>query len=298
MPEARSHRPLFSVLATVMVVVAAVLLGWFAWNRYESAPWTRDARVRAYAVFVAPEVSGRILAVPVEANEYVRAGQMLMRIDPRDFRNRLDEAKARLAANQATAQVKAQDAARRLRLSSSVVSSENKETAQAASLAANAAVTGAQAVLNEAALNLRRTVVRAPVSGWVTNLLVHPGDYAHTGAGALTIVDARTFWVTAYFEETELTHIKPGMRARIRLMADPGHVLTGHVQGIGHGIITADARPAANGLPIVNPIYSWVRLAQRIPVHITIDHVPPGITLAAGLTGTVRVVEPAHIVPR
>jgi multidrug resistance efflux pump len=81
------------------------------------------------------------------------------------------------------------------------------------------------------------------------------------------------------------------MAARIVLMAYPGHALAGHVQGIGHGIITADARPAANGLPIVNPIYSWVRLAQRIPVHITIDHVPPGVLLSAGMTGTVRVVE-------
>lgn len=291
MPEARTHRPIFSILSTIMVVIAAVLLGWFAWNRYESTPWTRDARVRAYAVFVAPEVSGRILSVPVQANEYVRKGQVLMRIDARDFANRVAEAKARLAAAQAMARVKARDAARRMRLSSSVVSSENKENAEAAALSAQAAVAGAQAALDEAALNLRRAVVRAPVSGWVTNLLVHQGDYAHTGAGALTVVDAKDFWVTAYFEETDLARIQPGMAARIVLMAYPGHALAGHVQGIGHGIITADARPAANGLPIVNPIYSWVRLAQRIPVHITIDHVPPGVLLSAGMTGTVRVVE-------
>lgn len=286
----RTYWPVFSVLATLIVVVAAIWLGVLAWNRYDATPWTRDARVRAFAVTIAPEISGRIVSVDVHANQLVHKGQVVMRIDPSDYENRLAEAEAALAADKATAGMKAADAARRAHLPSIAVSAEIQQNAAAAAEAAQAAVAGDRARLSQALLDLRRTVVRAPVTGTITNLTLHAGDYAHAGTAALTLVDANDIWVTAYFEETELGRIEPGAAARIRLMSDPGTVLRGHVQGIGRGITISDAETTAGGLPSVNPVYSWVRLSQRIPVHIALDNPPPRLFLAAGLTATVHIV--------
>lgn len=289
-PAPRPYMPVFSVLATILVAIGAVWIGVLAWTRYDTTPWTRDARVRAFAVAIAPEISGRIDQVDVRANQFVRKGDVLMRIDPSDFENSLAEAKAALAADQATARMKFANARRRANLPSIAVSAESQENTQAAALAAAAAVAGAKARVAQALLDLKRTVVRAPVTGTITNLTLHAGDYAHAGQSALTVVDARDSWITAYFEETELARIKPGAAARIKLMAYPDRILTGHVQGIGRGISVADAQASAGGLPVVNPVYSWVRLSQRIPVHIAIDHVPAGIFLSAGMTATVRIV--------
>ena len=286
---ARPYRPVFSGLATLIVAAVALWLGFVAWHRYDATPWTRDARVRAFAVTVAPEISGRIVAVAVHDNERVRKGQVLFRIDPADFANRLAVARATLAADRAIAEMRAADAARRARLPAIAVSAEARDNAAAAARTAAASVQADEARVAQAALDLARTVVRAPVSGTITNLTVHQGDYAHAGSGAITMVDTSEFWVTAYFEETELNQIRPGASARIELMSDPGKVLDGHVQGIGRGIAVANSQEARSGLPSVDPVYSWVRLSQRIPVHITLDHLPPRLVLAAGMTATVRV---------
>ena len=236
---------------------------------------------------MAPEISGRIVAVAVHDNERVRKGQVLFRIDPADFTNRLAVARATLAADRAIAGMRAADAARRARLPLIAVSAETRGNA-----AAGARVQADEARVAQAALDLARTVVRAPVSSTITNLTAHEGDYTHAGNGAITMVDTGELWVTAYFEETELDRIRPGAPARIELMSDPGRVLDGHVQGIGRGIADANMQDARSGLPRVDPVYSWVRLSQRIPVHVTLDHVPPSMLLAAGMTATVRVVAP------
>jgi multidrug resistance efflux pump len=288
--QARPYKPVFSILATIIVVIAAIWLGSMAWARYDATPWTRDAKVRAYAVAITPQISGQIVAVDVHANETVQKGQELMRIDPTDFENRVAEAQSALAADEATARMKSAEASRRARLPSAAVSAETQQNTAAAAQAAQAAVMGDKARVAQALLDLRRTVVTAPVTGTITNLTLHAGDYAHAGMAALTLVDAYDIWVTAYFEETELSRIKPGAVAKIELLADPGHVLTGTVQGIGRGISVDDAQNAAGGLPVVNPVYSWVRLSQRLPVHITLDKVPAGLFLAAGMTATVRIV--------
>lgn len=286
----RPYKPLFSVLATLIVVIAAIWLAVLAWHRYDATPWTRDARVRAYAVAVAPQISGPIVSVAVHANQIVHKGAVLMRIDPADFINAVAEAQAALASDEAIARMKAADALRRARLPSIAVSAESQGNTAAAAAAAEAAVAGDKARLAQALLNLKRTVVHAPVTGTITNLTLHAGDYAHAGTPAITLVDEHDIWVTAYFEETELPMIHPGAAATIRLLADPGQVLHGTVQGIGRGISVTDAQNSAGGLPVVNPVYSWVRLSQRIPVHIALGRVPADLFLAAGMTATVRIV--------
>lgn len=289
-PYATSHyKPVFSVIATLVVVVVAVWVAVVTWDYYQTSPWTRDARVRAFAIVVAPQVSGQVVAVKVNDNQHVTAGQVLLQIDPADFENALQTAKAQLMADEAMAAMKAANAERREAASLSAVSAENRQDAQAEAAIANATVLADKARLAQAQLDLDRTVVRAPTNGVVTNLSLHVGDYVHTGEGVITVVDTQDIWITAYFEETELRKIQPGSKVRIKLLAYPSEIIDGHIQGVARGIAVANAENAPSGLPDVDPIYAWVRLTQRLPVHITLDHVPANIQLSAGMSANVAV---------
>jgi multidrug resistance efflux pump len=137
-------------------------------------------------------------------------------------------------------------------------------------------------------VNLERTRIVSPVDGYVTNLLAQTGDFANAGTNTISVVDANSFWVGGYFEETNLAPIRAGDPTRIKLM---GHseILHGHVASITRAINVANAQPATQGVASVNPIFTWVRLAQRIPVRIHIDELPPGVVLSAGMTATVEI---------
>ena len=145
-----------------------------------------------------------------------------------------------------------------------------------------------EAELSQAKLILERTEVHSPVNGWITNLLTQRGDYATTGSRALSIVDADSYWIDGYFEETVLKPIKVGDPARVWLMGF-SEVITGHVDSLARGINVSNATPNGAGLADVNPVFTWVRLAQRVPVRIHIDHVPANVILAAGMTATVQI---------
>ena len=160
-----------------------------------------------------------------------------------------------------------------------------------AALAAQAAYDQAVASYRVAKLNLARTEVRAPVNGYVTNLLMSRGDYATAGRAMLAIVDSDSYYVAGYFEETKLRHIRIGDRVSIRLMAYSAP-LTGHVDSVARAITDRDNTLGNDLIANVNPTFSWVRLAQRIPVRIAIDDVPKGIVLSAGMTATVVVTDP------
>jgi multidrug resistance efflux pump len=277
---------LVPVLLTLLLVALAAVCGWGAWTSYIAPPWTRDGTVRAYVVTLAPEISGRIIAVNVIDNQVVHRGDTLMEIDPTDYAIAVDTAQANLDQARANALNKQAQAKRRQSLSSLSTSDEERQTYVAAAQAADAAVAQAVASLAQAKVNLARTKVVSPVDGYVTNLQARVGDYALAGQRALTLVDAQSYWVDGYFEETTLHDIHVGDRARVHLMGWRG-VVEGHVAGFARGIQVANAAADGNGLASVNPIFTWVRLAQRIPVRIAIDRVPPGVTLVAGQTASV-----------
>ena len=144
------------------------------------------------------------------------------------------------------------------------------------------------AALDLAKLNLARSTVRAPVDGYVTNLRLRPGDYATAGVTKVAVLDAASFWITGYFEETKIRQIRVGDQAHIMLMGFDQPV-TGHVESLGRGIQNSNDAPGHLGLPNVAATFSWVRLAQRIPVRIKIDRAPSGVELAAGMTATVEI---------
>ncbi|MBE7211420.1 MAG: HlyD family secretion protein [Gluconacetobacter diazotrophicus] len=281
----------FNFAATLAVLAAAVLLGWLAWNYYEYSPWTRDGRVRVYTVQVAPEVSGTVIDLPVGDNQFVRKGDLLFRIDPGTFRNDVTAAEGRLAAARARAAYLIADAKRRAALPDIAVSRESQETSAGQATGASDTALEQQGELAQAQLNLARTELRAPVNGWISNLLLQRGGYAREGGAALTLIDSDSFWVEGYFEETQLRRIHDGDAVRMVLMGEPHRPLSGHVAGIGRGIAVGDARPGVQGLPDVDPVFTWVRLAQRVPVRVAIDRVPCGVVLASGLTATVTVLD-------
>ena len=279
------------VLITLAIVVVASLLGWRMWQEYMVAPWTRDGRVRAYTVTMAPEVAGRIVELPVADNQFVHKGDLLMVIDPTDYLITVRLAQAAVEQAKADWENKQREARRREELGTLSTSIEEKQTFATSAVAAEATYHQAGENLRRAQVNLERTHIYAPVNGYVTNLLAQLGDYATVGQLNISLVNSDSFWVDGYFEETNLGAIHDGDPASIRLMAYP-QVIRGHVQGVARGIEVANAQPDQSGLANVNPIFTWVRLAQRVPVRIHIDQVPEGVRLVAGLTATVQI-EPA-----
>jgi RND family efflux transporter MFP subunit len=276
------------VLGTVLVALVGVGAVWILWQDYVARPWTRDGTVRAYVVTLAPEVSGRVTELPIKDNQLVHEGDLLMRIDPRDYKVAVNLAKAAVDQAQADNENKQAERDRRLALTDLAASKEEQQTYASAADMAAAVVEQQTANLDRAQINLERTEIRAPVNGWVTNLLVRQGDYAATGQMAMSIVDSDSFWVDGYFEETALRRIAAGDPAKIWLLGY-GKMLQGHVDSVARGIVVTNATPGKSGLASVNPVFTWVRLAQRIPVRIQIDQIPPEIKLVVGMTASIEV---------
>jgi multidrug resistance efflux pump len=168
------------------------------------------------------------------------------------------------------------------------------DSLKAQRLSAEATLAQNRARLRQAQVDLDRTRILSPVDGYVTNLLAQLGDYINVGVNTVSLVDADSYWVDGYFEETTLAPIRVGNPAQIKLMGY-SQIVRGHVDSIARAINVSNAQPNNQGVASVNPIFTWVRLAQRIPVRIHIDDVPPGVTLAAGMTATVEVYDRAPV---
>jgi multidrug resistance efflux pump len=281
-------------LATLAIFLLAVLVSIVAWDRYIIAPWTRDGTVRVQVANVAPQVSGQITQLRVTNNQFVHKGDVLYQIEPFDFDVALRTSKAVLEERETDSQVKTQEAERRQRLSDLAVTPEEQQVFEGNATQAKAAADAARAQVAQADINLKRTEVRSPVNGYVTNLLLRVGDYAHVGVSNISIVDADSFWVDGYFEETKLGRVCIGDRAEAKLMGYAAPII-GHVTTVGRGVSVSNAATGVQGLPNVDPIYTWVRLAQRVPVSIAIDKVPPGVPLVSGLTATVTIRDASHV---
>jgi len=287
-PRRRSRIRILPIVITLIMVAIAVPLGWAMWKAYMAAPWTRDGTVRVYVVTMAPEVAGRIVELPVADNQFVHKGDLLMMIDPTNYRIAVSLGEAAVQQAQVNAQNAEREAKRRRELTTLSTTIEQKQTFETNALATRASYQQAVANLDQARVNLERTQIRSPVNGWVTNLLAQLGDYANVGQSEIALVDADSFWIDGYFEETNLGSIHVGDPATVKLMGY-SQIVRGHVGSIARAINVANAQAAQQGLALVNPIFTWVRLAQRIPVRIHIDQVPQGVVLVAGMTATVQI---------
>ncbi|MDH2386353.1 HlyD family secretion protein [Bradyrhizobium sp. CER78] len=284
----RTVRFVLRKIATAGIVVVAVLVALVTWDQYNAGPWTRDGRIRVQVASVAPEISGKITELRIVDNQFVHKGDILYVIDPFDFDVALRTNKAVLQQKSADLSVKELQSERRLRLSDLASSIEEKQVFEGSALQAKAAVDSAQQQVREAEINLQRTEVRSPVNGIVTNLLLREGDYAHQGATNVSVIDTDSYWVDGYFEETKLARLCVGDHAEARLMGYPAPIM-GHIATVTRGVSVSNAAASTQGLPNVDPVYTWVRLAQRVPVRIAIDNVPPGVPLVSGLTATVTI---------
>jgi multidrug resistance efflux pump len=280
-------RAVVRVLLTLIVLIAAGLLSYDMAIYYLYSPWTRDARIRANVVTVAPDISGWVDDIRVRDNQFVHKGDVLFAIDQERFRLALADAEATLAARHAQHLMLLEQYERRSKLSPGYsITVENLDNALRQSETAAANYQQAMASRDTAALNLRRTEVRASVNGFITNLNLAKGTFASQGKPVMALIDSDSYRVEAYFEETKIPHIKPGASAEIYLM-DGSPALEGTVSGIARGITDQDNKDGPELLSLVNPTFTWVRLAQRIPVTVHITHVPPGVLVSAGMTCTV-----------
>src|SRR5271165_6139224 len=273
------------VVLTVVLLLSVGLVGYDMAGYYLYAPWTRDGRVRADVVTVAGDVSGYVTDVRVHSNQTVKKGDLLFVVDQARYRIALADAEAAVATRLAQFQMLQQQYNRRSKLTLNLsITAEDLENAQRQTQAAQAAYQQALADRDLAALNLKRTETRATVNGFVTNLNLEVGDYASPGKPMLALIDSDSYYVEAYLEETKIRQVKVGTPAAIRLM-DGSAELQGSGEGIAHGITDYDNHDGPELLASVNPTFTWVRLAQRVPVRIRLTNVPPDVS--AGMTCTV-----------
>lgn len=277
------------VAVTLVAVAIAAVIGWQLWTYYTLSPWTRDARVLANVVQVAPDVAGLISTIHVKDNQLVKQGDLLFEIDPERFQAALEHAQGDVAMKTAALKL-ARDNATRFntlrRENSPGFSAEAGEQMNTVAAEAEGALLVAQANLVVAQINMRRSKVHAPVNGYVTNLTAVQGDFANTGEGVLAVVDSDSFYVYGYFMETKLPLIQEGAKAQVELMAG-NVVLDGVVEGLSRAIANPD--DARGLLADVNPQFSWIRLAQRIPVRVRLGELPPGVRLSSGMSATIVV---------
>src|SRR3989440_4085263 len=280
-------RGVLRVVLTLVLLVAAGLLSYDLASYYLYSPWTRDARVRANVVTVAPDVSGYVDDIRVRNDQFVHKGDVLFIIDQDRYRIALADAEAVLAAQNAQHLMLRDQYDRRSKLSlGHSITVENLDNAHRQSETAAAQYQQAIASRDTAALNLRRTEVRASVNGFITNLNLAKGTFASQGKPVMALIDSDSYRVEGYFEETKIPQIKAGASAEIYLM-DGSPALQGTVSSIAMGITDQDNPDGPQLLSSINPTFTWVRLAQRIPVGIHLTHVPPGVLVSAGMTCTV-----------
>jgi RND family efflux transporter MFP subunit len=278
---------LVRALVTAVVILGILAAIYALWVRYQIEPLTRDGRVRADVVPIAPDVSGLVTDVRVHDNEIVKTGQVLLVIDPSRYRIALDLADADVEKQKAEFnEAKRED--RRNRSMPDVVATESTEQGLARVDQLRAGLKQAEAARALAALNLERTLVRAPVDGTVSNVDLQPGVYLNAGKAAMALVSASSLRVEGYFEETKLPAVNVGDPASIYLMGVANEI-HGHVESIAGGVEDRERMGSNGQLANVNPAFTWVRLAQRIPVRIAIDSVPPGVRLVPGQTASVEI---------
>jgi RND family efflux transporter MFP subunit len=278
------------VAVTLAVVAVAVIGARWLWKHYNVEPWTRDGRVRADIVQVSPDVSALVTEVRVKDNQSVREGDVLFVLDRPRFELALRQAEASVAAAEVSlAQAKREN--QRNRNLKDLATTEQVEEGQSKVDQLVAQLNSARVQRDLARLNLDRTTVHAPVNGIVTNVELRPGDYASAGRQVLALVDSDTIHVDGYFEETKLPRIRVGDRALVHIMGIKAG-LRGTVESIDAGIEDRERSSSSTDLANVNPTFSWVRLAQRIPVRIKLDPTGRDIRLIAGRTATVSIVDP------
>lgn len=274
--------------STLIVLAAALVAAWWLWNDYMQQPWTRDGKVRAEQIEIASQISAKVVSLNVTDNQFVTRGSELLTLDASPFKIALANAQAKLDKAESDLQKAINEARRRHHLSANYIAAEDLDSADLQVKTMRADVDAARALRDNANWQLSQSTLYAPADGWITNLTTRVGDYAQQGKPLFALVDSHSFYVVGYFEETKLRHIKPGDPVKIALYSSDD-VLEGKVASIGRAIYDQSVEDSSSLVPNIKPSVPWVRLAQRVPVRITLDPLPDNIRLVSGTTCTVTV---------
>jgi membrane fusion protein, multidrug efflux system len=295
-----------AIIIILVVLVSAGILWWLDARQYED---TDDAFIDTHIVHIAPQIAGQLTAMLVDDNQLVHRGDVIAQINPQDAQAKLTQAQAQGAqaqtqyeqalAGQAGALAQAQNAANDLARYRSLqttnphavaqqqvdqaVAADRNTRAQVASAAAQVAGAKAQiktieAQIATAQINLGYTQITAPVDGHVTQRNAAVGNYVTPGQDLMTIVPLQ-LWVTANFKETQLTLMRPGQKVTVTADACSDTPINGHVDSIQRG-----AGQAFGILPPENATGNYVKVVQRVPVKILLDHVSKNCTLGPGMS--------------
>ncbi|WP_423840765.1 HlyD family secretion protein [Vibrio mytili] len=285
-------KKLFVIALNLIILGGAAWLGYQKYDEYFHHPWTRDGQVRANVIKVAPRVSGPIVNVAIQDNQEVTAGDLLFEIDPTTYEVALSQAEVGLERAKVNARGKQieyerlKDIRTKDRGAVSHKDLIRREIAYEESLLQ---IKSAEEQLKSAKLNLGFTKIYATVDGFVSNLDIRNGTQAVANQPLLALIDKNSFWVFGFFRENQLTQIKSGNSARVTLMSHPDTPIDGTVDSIGWGIAPRDGTVGYNLLPNVNPVFQWIRLAQRIPVRVSLKELPEGVELRFGLSASIMV---------
>ncbi len=271
------------LIITSVVIILAAIAAFGMYERYTTKPWTRDGQIRANIVGIASRVEGPIINIPIRDNQQVKKGDLLFEVDPSTYESTVKNWEAKLLQAQA-AQIQAQQELQRQTqlYQSKVTDLRDLQNAQDSLAAAQANSAAAAAELDYAKLNLSYTKIFAPVDGYLTNMNTSPGTYVYAGQQILALVDSDSFWVAAYFKETQLHHVIPGRTARLTFIGRENQPFEGFVESVAWGIFDPDGS-TVDLLPKVNQTVDWVRLPNRFPVRIKVTGTPP-IPLRIGQT--------------
>lgn len=267
-------------LAVAGLITAALL--YIHFSHFES---TDDAFIDGHIIPISPKVSGQVTDVYIDDNVAVKAGEVLVKIDPRDYEAKLAEQRAKAAAAQAQARRAAADAKRYQEIyKNDGISKQQLDTAEANAATTQAEFEKESAAARQDELNLSYTKITAPEDGRVTKKSVEPGQYVQPGQTLLSLVPKRV-WVTANFKETQLTYMRPGQSVEIKVDAYPGRNFSGHVDSIQSG-----TGERFSVMPPENATGNYVKVVQRVPVKIVIDTPPdPNFNLSPGMSVEPRV---------
>jgi len=290
----KTIKKLVVVALNILIIGGAMYFGYQKYEEYFTNPWTRNGQVRANVIKVAPRVSGPVVYVAVRDNQLVRKGELLFQIDPSTYEVALSKAEASLERAVISSRGKKIEYDRLLDIRAKdkgAVSHKDLVRRQIAYEESLLQIKVSEQQLNAAKLNMAFTQVFASVDGYVSNLDIKEGTQAVANQPLIALVDVNSFWVFGYFRESQLENINIGNPARVTLMAYPEQPIEAVVDSLGWGIAPKDGSVGYNLLPNVNPVFQWIRLAQRIPVRISLRQLPEGVDLRFGLTASIMVMK-------
>jgi membrane fusion protein, multidrug efflux system len=276
----------FASVVGLLLLIPTVGAGYLYWDNAQHFESTDDSFVAARQFSIAPEVSGYITAVPVTDNQHVNAGAVIARIDDRNYRIALDQAKAQLAHDQSVlAQAQTNLGRYQFLVQRNSIATQTRDDQKYVVDQDKATVDLDQANVANAQLNLDHTIVKADQAGRVVSLTAAVGQYAQPGTN-LTMFVPDEIWVTANFKETQLDAMRPDQPVTLTIDAYPDRTIRGNVASVQPG-----SGPAFSLLPPENATGNWVKIVQRVPVKIIMDNPPIDVALGPGMSveTTVRV---------